>query len=79
MVNGEEVGPEDVEFDAVEDPTSPPIDGVTDEANEPMEDPANYGMNYQNAAIIRLFIIFEACAYRFFGLVSLTSQWKVNG
>ena len=45
LIDGEEFGPEDVEFDSVEDPTSPPIEGVTGEGDEPAEDVALHGMN----------------------------------
>ncbi|XP_078354042.1 uncharacterized protein LOC144638689 isoform X1 [Oculina patagonica] len=47
LINGEEFGPEDVEFDSVEDPTDagPVIDGQPegDEMHEPARDQALYG------------------------------------
>ena len=46
LINGEEVGPEDVEFDPVGHPTEPVIDGVGDEMEDTAEDVALYGKNF---------------------------------
>ena len=45
VINGEEYDRKDVEFDSVEDPTVVVTDGVKEEADEPEEDQAYYGMD----------------------------------
>ena len=46
VLNGEEVGPEDVEFDSVADPTDAgTVNGARDEMDDIAEDPALYGNN----------------------------------
>lgn len=59
LINGEEFGPEDMEFDSVEDP---PIDGEQqgDEMDDTAEDVARYGTQFISISpFIKHLIIFD--------------------